>query len=87
MSFYSYNYTDRCNGIEEVVGSIPSGSTTQVVDNTGFSVSLNSVDMSGTCARRRKKKRTRDGEIWAPSRATRFSLRPQNSFSAASCFE
>ena len=41
---------ERFNGIEEVVGSIPSGSTNQPVDITGLSVSLNIRDISGTCA-------------------------------------
>jgi hypothetical protein len=78
---------ERFNGIEEVVGSIPSGSTTQVTDIKGFSAPLNSVDMSGACAQRRKKKRARDREIWSPTRTTPLSLRPQKSSSAASCFE
>ena len=37
--------------IEEVVGSIPSGSTTQLIDIARFSVSLNVPDISETCAR------------------------------------
>jgi len=40
---------DLLNGIEEVVGSIPSGSTTQIPRICGFSVSLNSLVTSGTC--------------------------------------
>jgi hypothetical protein len=43
---------ERFNGIEEVVGSIPSGSTTRLFDTARFSVYLDIHDISGACARR-----------------------------------
>jgi hypothetical protein len=41
---------ERFNGIEEVVGSIPSGSTTHIHDFSRLSVSCDLSDISEACA-------------------------------------
>ena len=51
---------DSFNGIEEVVGSIPSGSTTQLIDIGRFFVSLDILDISGACAPGVQRKSCRD---------------------------
>jgi hypothetical protein len=76
---------ERFNGIEEVVGSIPSGSTTQLADITGFPVSLDTFETSVTYALGAQRKSWRDRDFWRPAVAPAGSLQAQNSFSAASC--
>ena len=76
---------ERFNGIEEVVGSIPSGSTNQFTFFADFSIPLKSVDITEACPSGGQIFAHGDGPGETSARDCGLGLREENSFSVECC--